>query len=211
MKNAAAIPRTHATQTMCQTCAVPVSKRIASAPWAAAPTRSAATMTTWRGTRSAQTPPTTRKRICGRKLAASTSPRSDGDPVRSTTAKARATGAMVLPSIEIVRPVKSRKKRRSPSGPSAAESLNRRTTFASSEEGGRVASPVRGAQWPQVLVDYHMHLRAPGSGSEELDHTVDGVERYVERARASGVDEIGITEHVYYFRETRDFWTLPYQ
>ncbi len=62
-----------------------------------------------------------------------------------------------------------------------------------------------------MLVDYHMHLRAHGSGSEELDHTAEGVERYVERARERGVDEIGITEHVYYFRETRDFWALPYQ
>jgi histidinol-phosphatase (PHP family) len=62
-----------------------------------------------------------------------------------------------------------------------------------------------------MLVDYHMHLRAPENGSEELDHTAEGVERYVERARERGVDEIGITEHVYYFRETRDFWALPYQ
>ena len=73
-------------------------------PCAAAPTRSAETITTWRGIRSAQTPPTTRKRICGRKLAASTIPRSDGEPVSPTTANASATGAIVLPSIEIVRP-----------------------------------------------------------------------------------------------------------
>src|SRR3954467_11621592 len=56
-----------------------------------------------------------------------------------------------------------------------------------------------------------MHLRAPGGGAEERGHTVEGVERYVERARERGVDEIGITEHVYYFRETRDFWAVPYQ
>ena len=62
-----------------------------------------------------------------------------------------------------------------------------------------------------MLVDYHMHLRAPESGSEELDHTVEGIERYVEQACTRGVDEIGITEHVYYFSETRDFWALPYQ
>jgi histidinol-phosphatase (PHP family) len=62
-----------------------------------------------------------------------------------------------------------------------------------------------------MLVDYHMHLRTSGGASEALDHTVDAVERYVEQALERGVDEIGITEHVYYFRETRDFWTLPYQ
>jgi histidinol-phosphatase (PHP family) len=62
-----------------------------------------------------------------------------------------------------------------------------------------------------MLVDYHMHLRASDRSSEELDHTVEAVERYVEQAHEHGVDEIGVTEHVYYFRETRDFWALPYQ
>jgi histidinol-phosphatase (PHP family) len=61
-----------------------------------------------------------------------------------------------------------------------------------------------------VLVDYHLHLRAGGE-TEEIDHTVQAVERYVERALERGVDQIGITEHVYYFRETRDFWALSYQ
>ena len=55
-----------------------------------------------------------------------------------------------------------------------------------------------------MLVDYHMHLRAPGGASEKGDHTVEAVERYVERALERGVDEIGITEHVYCFRETRE-------
>ena len=58
-----------------------------------------------------------------------------------------------------------------------------------------------------MIVDYHMHLRAP-DGS--LDHTVEGVERFVEAAAERGVDEIGFTEHVYYFEETRDLWTAPY-
>jgi histidinol-phosphatase (PHP family) len=62
-----------------------------------------------------------------------------------------------------------------------------------------------------MLVDYHMHLRAPRDGSDAPDHTVETVERYVEQALAHGVDEIGVTEHVYYFRETQEFWTLPYQ
>jgi histidinol-phosphatase (PHP family) len=62
-----------------------------------------------------------------------------------------------------------------------------------------------------VLVDYHMHLRRWNGGSEEVDHTVEGIERYVEAARGRGVDEIGLTEHVYYFRETRFAWSLPYQ
>jgi len=59
-----------------------------------------------------------------------------------------------------------------------------------------------------VIVDYHMHLRAP---DESLDHSVEGVERFVEAAAARGLDEIGFTEHVYYFAQTRSLWTLPSQ
>jgi histidinol-phosphatase (PHP family) len=59
-----------------------------------------------------------------------------------------------------------------------------------------------------VIVDYHMHLRAP---DESLDHTVEGVERFVEAAAGRGLDEIGVTEHVYYFAQTRSLWTLPSQ
>jgi histidinol-phosphatase (PHP family) len=62
-----------------------------------------------------------------------------------------------------------------------------------------------------VLVDYHMHLRAQDGGRERIDHTVEAVEHYAERALEQGIDEIGITEHVYYFVETRSFWRLPYQ
>jgi len=59
-----------------------------------------------------------------------------------------------------------------------------------------------------VIVDYHMHLRDPAGG---IDHTHAAVERYVDVAVARGVDEIGFTEHVYYFAQTRELWTLPYQ
>jgi histidinol-phosphatase (PHP family) len=58
-----------------------------------------------------------------------------------------------------------------------------------------------------VIVDYHMHLRAP---DESLDHTVEAVDRFVERAAERGLDEIGFTEHVYYFTQTRELWTVPY-
>ena len=59
-----------------------------------------------------------------------------------------------------------------------------------------------------MIVDYHMHLRAP---SEAIDHSPAAAERFVEAARERGVDEIGFTEHVYYFGETRHLWSLPYQ
>lgn len=62
-----------------------------------------------------------------------------------------------------------------------------------------------------MIVDYHMHLRAPkAGGSEPLDHTLEAVERFADRALERGVDEIGFTEHVYYFRQTRAIWHLPY-
>lgn len=54
-----------------------------------------------------------------------------------------------------------------------------------------------------MIVDLHMHLRNP---AEEIDHRVEAVERFVETARSRGVDEIGFTEHVYCFRQTRELW-----
>jgi histidinol-phosphatase (PHP family) len=58
-----------------------------------------------------------------------------------------------------------------------------------------------------LIVDYHMHLRAP---DESIEHTVDAVERYVDVARERGIDEIGFTEHVYYFEEARPLWSASY-
>ena len=59
-----------------------------------------------------------------------------------------------------------------------------------------------------MIVDYHMHLRAP---DESIDHSVEAVERFVETAAERGIDEIGFTEHVYYFWQTRLLWKIPYQ
>jgi histidinol-phosphatase (PHP family) len=59
-----------------------------------------------------------------------------------------------------------------------------------------------------VIVDYHMHLRDP---QKRIAHTAAAVEPFVETAARRGVDEIGFTEHVYYFAQTRALWELPYQ
>jgi histidinol-phosphatase (PHP family) len=59
-----------------------------------------------------------------------------------------------------------------------------------------------------VIADYHMHLRNPRT---EIDHTVEAAECFCEVAAERGVDEIGFSEHVYYFRQTRSLWTVPYQ
>jgi histidinol-phosphatase (PHP family) len=58
-----------------------------------------------------------------------------------------------------------------------------------------------------VIVDYHMHLRDERGG---IAFTPDTAESYVERARERGIDEVGFTEHVYYFRETAELWKVPY-
>ena len=58
-----------------------------------------------------------------------------------------------------------------------------------------------------MIVDYHMHLRDERGG---IDHSADAAEKFVERAAERGVDEIGFTEHVYYFEQTKSFWPWPY-
>ena len=58
-----------------------------------------------------------------------------------------------------------------------------------------------------MIVDYHMHLR---NERGEIAHATAAVDPFVESARAAGVDEIGFTEHIYYFKQTRSLWTVPY-
>jgi histidinol-phosphatase (PHP family) len=58
-----------------------------------------------------------------------------------------------------------------------------------------------------VIVDYHMHLR---DDRGDVAFRVDAVPAFVETALARGVDEIGFTEHVYYFRQTAEIWEVPY-
>jgi histidinol-phosphatase (PHP family) len=58
-----------------------------------------------------------------------------------------------------------------------------------------------------VIVDYHMHLR---NGNGEIAHETSAVDPFVESAREAGIDEIGFTEHIYYFKQSRSLWTVPY-
>ena len=61
-----------------------------------------------------------------------------------------------------------------------------------------------------MIVDYHMHLRGPANGREgPIEHTLQAVERFVEKAATCGVDEIGFTEHMYYFRQTEGLLSHP--
>lgn len=59
-----------------------------------------------------------------------------------------------------------------------------------------------------MIVDYHLHLR---DDEERIAHVPEAIGPFVETALARGVDEIGFSEHVYYFRQTAEIWDLPYQ
>ena len=59
-----------------------------------------------------------------------------------------------------------------------------------------------------MIVDYHVHLR---NEHEEIAHDADSVEPFVEAAHDAGVDEVGFTEHAYYFTQLRTLWSVAYQ
>jgi histidinol-phosphatase (PHP family) len=61
-----------------------------------------------------------------------------------------------------------------------------------------------------MLTDYHLHLRPDEEGTTfERYFTSENVERYLEAARARGIEEIGVSEHIYRFRQALDLWTHP--
>jgi histidinol-phosphatase (PHP family) len=60
-----------------------------------------------------------------------------------------------------------------------------------------------------VLVDYHMHLRGPDNGDRRR-YSADRAEEYAAQARATGIDEIGFSDHVFYFRQTRELWEIDW-
>jgi histidinol-phosphatase (PHP family) len=61
-----------------------------------------------------------------------------------------------------------------------------------------------------VLTDYHLHLRPDEEGTTfEGYFTAENVERYLAAAEAAGVEELGISEHVYRFRQALELWRHP--
>lgn len=58
-----------------------------------------------------------------------------------------------------------------------------------------------------MIADYHMHLR---DEHEQIAHRSSAIDAFVETALARDVDEIGFSEHVYYFSQTRALWHVPY-
>jgi histidinol-phosphatase (PHP family) len=61
-----------------------------------------------------------------------------------------------------------------------------------------------------VIVDYHMHLRDRHGDEPGGRYLVDRLEQYVEQARLAGVDEIGISDHAYHFRQCESVFDLPW-
>jgi histidinol-phosphatase (PHP family) len=61
-----------------------------------------------------------------------------------------------------------------------------------------------------MLTDYHLHLRPDEEGTTfERYFTAENVERYLAAARERGVEELGVSEHVYRFTAALDLWTHP--
>jgi histidinol-phosphatase (PHP family) len=63
-----------------------------------------------------------------------------------------------------------------------------------------------------VLTDYHLHLRPDGDASppEERWFTPENVGRYLSVAAEAGIDELGVSEHVYRFTEALEIWRHPF-
>jgi len=62
-----------------------------------------------------------------------------------------------------------------------------------------------------VLTDYHLHLRPDDDDTPpERYFTTENVDRYLAAAEAAGVEELGVSEHVYRFTQALDLWRHPF-
>jgi histidinol-phosphatase (PHP family) len=62
-----------------------------------------------------------------------------------------------------------------------------------------------------VLTDYHVHLRDDELSATAAQHfTPANAERYLEAAGDAGVEELGVSEHVYRFTEALELWRHPF-
>ena len=77
------------------------------------------------------------------------------------------------------------------------------TTLASTDRDSR-----GGYRW-RVLTDYHLHLRPDEVGSAQDYFTQENAERYLAAAEEQGIDELGVSEHIYRFKEALELWGHP--
>jgi histidinol-phosphatase (PHP family) len=62
-----------------------------------------------------------------------------------------------------------------------------------------------------VLTDYHLHLRPDEDDTPaERYFTTENVDRYLAAAEAAGIEELGVSEHVYRFTQGLDLWRHPF-
>jgi len=61
-----------------------------------------------------------------------------------------------------------------------------------------------------MLTDYHLHLR-PDEGHTTFEgfFNAENVDRYLAAARERGIEELGVSEHVYRFTAALDLWSHP--
>lgn len=62
-----------------------------------------------------------------------------------------------------------------------------------------------------MLTDYHLHLR-PDDAETTWDRyfTAENVASYREKAAATGIEELGVSEHVHRFTEALEVWDHPF-
>jgi histidinol-phosphatase (PHP family) len=65
-----------------------------------------------------------------------------------------------------------------------------------------------------VLTDYHVHLRpddyADPATAAERAFTAENAERYRAAASERGIDELGVSEHIYRFAQALEVWQHPF-
>jgi histidinol-phosphatase (PHP family) len=62
-----------------------------------------------------------------------------------------------------------------------------------------------------MLTDYHLHLRTDAvDASAETHFTAANAERYRDAATERGIAELGVSEHIYRFRQALNVWRHPF-
>lgn len=62
-----------------------------------------------------------------------------------------------------------------------------------------------------MLTDYHLHLRLDDADATAAEHfTSANAERYREAASERGIVELGVSEHIYRFRQALEVWQHPF-
>jgi histidinol-phosphatase (PHP family) len=60
-----------------------------------------------------------------------------------------------------------------------------------------------------VLTDYHLHLRPDEVGRAEEYFTEENVDHYLAAAEEQGIEELGVSEHIYRFKDALEIWGHP--